>query len=60
MMYHVVSLLFKSSTIVWGDVRPLNIGVGVVDRKGLARLENGETDREPLLGEFLLECSTPA
>ena len=31
-----------------------------MDRKGLACLENGETDREPLLGDFLLECSTLA
>jgi hypothetical protein len=43
-------VFFNSSTIVFEVVRPLMVGVGVVDRGGLAFLDRGDTALETALG----------
>jgi hypothetical protein len=43
-------VFFNSSTIVFEVVRPLMVGVGVVDRGGLAFLDRRDTALEIALG----------
>jgi hypothetical protein len=43
-------VFFNSSTIDFEVVRPLMVGVGVVDRGGLTRLDRGDTARETARG----------
>jgi hypothetical protein len=42
-------VLFVSSTTIFGVVSPPSVGVGVVDRGGLGRLDIGDVARETIL-----------
>lgn len=42
-------VLLASSTTIFGDVSPPRVGVGVVERGGLGRLEIGDVARETIL-----------
>lgn len=42
-------VLLASSKTIFGDVSPPNVGVGVVERGGLARLDIGDVARETIL-----------